>query len=277
MNRAEPADGRHDRSTQTPILMYHAVSEDASPRFATYAVTPNELDAQLDLLVDLGLTFLTVDAYARIVRDGGPLPAGAVVLTFDDGFRDFLDHALPSLDRHRAQATLYVTTGYVGETSRWLADEGEGDRRMLDWDELAHVASMGIEIGAHSHRHPQLDRLSPPAVEEEVRTSRELLRSRLAVPVTTFAYPFGYHTAQVREAVRRAGFLAACEVRHLMSRRSDDPYALRRMLVPRGLGLDAFRALVTTPDRPLDRVVREIREAGSRTLRVLSAARPRSG
>lgn len=254
---------------QTPILAYHAVSESVHPRFARYAVTPRELDEQLAWLTSDGRSFLTVSEYAdALARPAGP-PARAVVLTFDDGFRDFLQAALPVLQRHGATATLFVPTAHIGGTSRWLHAQGEGARPLLDWSELDEVRRAGVEIGGHGHTHPQLDRLSPADALHEVSQCRSLLEERLNTRVRTFAYPFGYHHAAARRAVREAGYDSACEMRHLMSSAADDPYALRRLLVPRGISASRFRALVGTPQGPTRRAIREVREVGGLVLRRL--------
>ncbi|MGH7870054.1 MAG: polysaccharide deacetylase family protein [Candidatus Dormibacteraceae bacterium] len=96
-----------------------------------------------------------------------PVPEKTVVITFDDGFADFYREALPLLQNYRYTATLYVATGFVGGTSRWLGSCGEGDRPMLTWSTLREIAALGIEIGANTHTHPELDRLAPQKVERE--------------------------------------------------------------------------------------------------------------
>jgi peptidoglycan/xylan/chitin deacetylase (PgdA/CDA1 family) len=181
---------------------------------------------------------------------------------------------LPILDRYGATATLYVTTAYLGATSRWLEGLGEGRRAMLSAAEVREVAAAGIEIGGHSHTHRELDRLRPPDLAEEVATCTRILEDALGVRLRSFAYPFGYHHAGVRRAVREAGYTSACEVGHLPSSTVDDPFALRRWIVPRDIGMAEFRQLVHRRSSAADRALRGLREFGAGMRRRLTAKSP---
>ena len=138
------------------ILMYHEISDrpDAASRLA---VPPQAFARQLEYLVSHGFTTLTASALAAALAAGDLLPERAVVLTFDDGFADFHERALPLLRRYGCSATLFVTTGWIADAGRRAAGRRPG--RMLSWSQIIEAAADGIEIGAHSHRHPQLDQL----------------------------------------------------------------------------------------------------------------------
>src|SRR5260221_2722996 len=88
------------------------------------------------------------------------LPERPVVLTFDDGFADFYTNALPVLQQCGSTATLYIATGFIGSTSRWLAREGEATRPMLTWDQVREIDACGIECGGQRYLPSQLDRTS---------------------------------------------------------------------------------------------------------------------
>src|SRR5580704_4768654 len=160
-----------------PVLMYHSISRASGP-LRKLGVPPGLLADQLELLRShryelMGLT----EALALTATD----PSRAVVaLTFDDGYRDFLDAAVPPL---------------------------------LSWSELRDCVATGcVEIGSHSHTHAHLDTLSVGELHAEVVHSKTLLEDGLHVPVRSFCYPHGYHSRSVREAVRDAAYDNACEV-----------------------------------------------------------------
>ena len=140
----------------------------------------------------------------------GGLPDRAVVLTFDDGFEDFHRCALPLLDRYGYTATVFVTTGWVQDAGRDAAGRCPG--RMLSWSQVAEAAGAGMEVGAHSWGHPQLDQLPGAALREELYASKAQLEDRLGRPVPGLAYPFGYSSARVRRVAREAGHHYACAV-----------------------------------------------------------------
>ena len=235
-----------------PVLMYHSVHADPAPGTERLSVHPAAFAAQLEVLHDLGFTPITMDALVRHWRRraqgpdaSGPaerLPDRPVVLTFDDGYADFHGTVLPLLARHRATASLYVTTG-------WLADAGpqQAGRPLgstLSWGQLAEIAAEGVEIGGHSHSHPQLDQLPPELLADELMVNQTLLEQRLQRPLSTFGYPFGYSDAAVRRAVRGHGYTGACAVANALADPRQGPYALSRLTVRRGTALEDFRALV---------------------------------
>jgi peptidoglycan/xylan/chitin deacetylase (PgdA/CDA1 family) len=231
--------------TRVPILMYHSISDQASARFQPFVVPPAHFAEQMDYLRQAGYVPLTVSQWVtgRAMWGAGQQQR-PIVLTLDDGFADFDTQALPVLRRYGFGATLFVTTGFVGGTSRWLASEGEAARELLGWRQLAEIAREGIEIGAHTHSHPELDMLSLALARAEILESKRSLESHLGQTVLTFAYPYGYSTTGVRAAVREAGFQSACVVGYAMSSAREDVFALSRLLVPGGMGLQAFAKLV---------------------------------
>ena len=178
------------RARPIPILLYHSISDTASERFRRWTVRPEQFAAQVAHLRARSYTPLTVaQLAAATARNPADLPPRPVVLTFDDGFADFYDRALPVLQEHRFTATLYVTTGFVGGTSRWLRSAGEGERPMLTWVQLRELRTSGIECGAHSHSHRPLDVLPRRVALDEIahRLKRaEALRAqgRPTVPST---------------------------------------------------------------------------------------------
>jgi len=230
-------------SPRIPILMYHSVSHSAAPRFRRFVVPPDTFARQMEFLRQNDYRALTVSQFIA-QREQLTSSARIVVLTFDDGFADFYADALPILQQFGFAATLYVTTQFVGATSRWLTREGEATRSLLTWEQLATLARAGIEIGAHSHSHAALDTLAPRAAQQEIARPKEILEQRLGVSVTSFAYPFGYYTRAVKKMVQAAGYTSACAVKYTASSLRDDPFALARLLVDATARADDFAALV---------------------------------
>lgn len=232
-------------SVAVPILLYHSIAGEVAPRFRTWAVHPDTFAAHMAYLHDHGYTPITVTQLATAIMDSNTcLPEKPIVLTFDDGFADFYTAALPILERYGFTATLYITTGFVGDTSRWLHREGEGDRPMLTQSQIAEVNVSGVECGAHSSNHPELDTLSVSAACDEIVRSKADLEQCLGEQVFTFAYPHGYYSAGVRRLVQEAGFSSACAVKHAMSAITDDCFALARIIVTADTDVESFSEML---------------------------------
>jgi peptidoglycan/xylan/chitin deacetylase (PgdA/CDA1 family) len=227
-------------SARVPVLMYHEIA-DASETASPLAVAPAAFAAQLSYLRSAGFTAITASELAAALDgDLGKLPERPIALTFDDGYADFHSRALPALDQHGCTATLFVTTGWVQDADMRLAAAG----RMLNRTQLTEVADAGVEIGAHTRRHPQLDQLPRELVREELHSSRQWLESELGLPVPGLAYPYGYSSAKVRAVAREAGYGYACGVGNRMASPASDSVELPRLTVRQDTTLPAFRRLV---------------------------------
>ncbi len=220
-------------ATKVPILLYHSISDEASPAFRPWALSPERFAQHLAYLKAEQYTPLTVGQFVEMKCHARTLPAKPVVVAFDDGLADFYDNALPLLEDFDVPATLYVVAGRVGKTSKWLASEGEGARPMMTWAQVRQLRNSLVELGSHSMSHAQLDTLPLAQARTEVLLSKALLEDQLQQPVTTFAYPHGYYSKAVRAMVQEAGYTSACAVKHGMSSTEDDTFALARMFVYR--------------------------------------------
>jgi len=213
-----------------PILMYHSIHTEATPKFRRWTLTPTDFDLHMAYLAEAGYTTWTMSEFFER-RGDDQLPEKVVVITFDDAFEDFYTNALPTLQKHSFSATLYIPTGLVGKTSRWLVPEGEENRPLMNWVQINEAESLGIECGAHSETHPHLDEISLNSAREQIENSKKVLEVQLGHVVDTFAYPYGHFDKRVYEIVREAGFKTACAVRHAYSSPQDDPLGLARVRI----------------------------------------------
>jgi peptidoglycan/xylan/chitin deacetylase (PgdA/CDA1 family) len=222
-----------------PILLYHAITDDPPSWIAPFAISPAAFASHLDAVVASGRQPLTVSQYADGLRGAASLPPRPVLITFDDGFADFASNAVPALAARQLPSTLYVTTGALAdrpyECVLPTAD-------MLRSTQLAGLTSAGVELGAHSHTHRQLDLLPPRQVAAELWRSGDLLAQTLGCPVRSFAYPHSYWRAAVRRLVGEAGFDSACAVGNALSSAADHPLALSRLMVRAGTSASTVAA-----------------------------------
>jgi peptidoglycan/xylan/chitin deacetylase (PgdA/CDA1 family) len=188
-----------------PVLMYHSVSSSTAPDPHRVRVAPRSLDAHLRLLRRLGLRGVSLGELVAS-QDRGTAD-GLVGLTFDDGYADFLAHAMPVLARHGMGATLYVVAGRLGGHNAW----DDGPRLdLVGADDVRAVAAAGLEIGSHTLSHVPLAGATPDVLRHEVEGSRKALEDLLQAEVRGFCYPWGIFDEAAADAVREAGYDHAC-------------------------------------------------------------------
>jgi peptidoglycan/xylan/chitin deacetylase (PgdA/CDA1 family) len=162
---------------------------------------------------------------------------GGVVVSVDDGYRDFHDTVLPLLVRYRIPAVLYLATGLV-------AGEGAGDDPdALTWSQLAEAVATGlVEVGAHTHGHTDLSRVPERVCRDEMTRSKELVEDRLGIACRHFAYPWAVGSPAADRVVRRLFDSAALHAWRTNRAGAIDPWRLGRTPVLASDGLAFFRA-----------------------------------
>lgn len=221
-----------------PVLMYHSVSDAPAATTRALSVRPAMFAAQLRYLRHQGFSGLTFGELCQGRRTGQPLPARPIVLTFDDGYADLIESALPIMIEQGFPATVFVTTGWLVGAARYTA--GTPPDRMLSWGQVTELASAGVEIGAHSHSHAQLDQISEPRLRVELASSRRFLEDRLGRPVCSLAYPYGYSSKRVRGVAREVGYLQAAVVANAVAASACDPFGVPRLTIRRSTSLAVF-------------------------------------
>lgn len=187
------------------ILTYHSLDESGS----VISVSPRVFAAQMESLTSAGIRVAALGDVPALVDRG----ESAVAITFDDGFRNFRDHAAPVLARHHFPATVFLVSGHCGGDNSWASQPIDVARQpLLDWDEIKSLHSEGISFGAHSRTHPRLTQQSHAAAEAEMVDSKRAIEAELGEPVDTLAYPYGACDAEIR-ALAKKHFRVACGVR----------------------------------------------------------------
>jgi len=181
-------------------LAYHGVDDvDPSADPARLVVSPGRLEAHMRLLRRLGYRFAT----AEEALDAGGLGRRMAVLTFDDGFVDWLTVALSLLERLGVRASFYVCPGLWGDQHPDVAGEAG---RLLDEGQARRLHEAGMELGAHSLTHPDLRRLDDGELRDQLAGSKAAVERITGRPCRTMAYPFGLHDERVQSAAREAGY-----------------------------------------------------------------------
>ncbi|GGN54586.1 polysaccharide deacetylase [Streptomyces albiflavescens] len=190
------------------VAMYHSVGDCFEDPYRI-TVSPDRLDRQLSWLRRRGLRGVSVGELlaARARGEGRDL----VGLTFDDGYADFVETALPLLHRHDCGATLFVLPGRLSGDNAW---DPLGPRKPLLGKQGIRLAaaSEGIEVGSHGLTHIDLTRADDAVLRAEVAESRAVLSELIGARVDGFCYPYGTLDRRVVDAVRDAGYAYGCAI-----------------------------------------------------------------
>jgi peptidoglycan/xylan/chitin deacetylase (PgdA/CDA1 family) len=170
-----------------PVLTYHSIDDTGSP----VSMTAREFRRQMQSLAAAGWRTVTVSEFLAGHAEGR-WPARAFLLTFDDGYRNVLEHALPVAAGCSFQGTVFVSTERVGGV---MAGPGQPSWTpagpLLDWTGLKTLASEGWSIASHGCTHRALPGVSNADATVELARSKETIEEELGVAVTAFAYPYG--------------------------------------------------------------------------------------
>jgi peptidoglycan/xylan/chitin deacetylase (PgdA/CDA1 family) len=173
--------------SRIPILTYHSIDDSRSP----VSMRAAEFRRQMHALAAAGWRTIAMDAFVRGHREGH-WPARTFVLTFDDGYRNVVEHALPAASEHGFQGTVFVAIDNVGGTMAGPSEPSWTPASpLLDWTGLRAVASAGWSVASHACTHRRLPSLSPGDVARELAVSKATIEDRVGARVTALAYPYG--------------------------------------------------------------------------------------
>jgi peptidoglycan/xylan/chitin deacetylase (PgdA/CDA1 family) len=225
-----PANGNGDRRLR--VLMYHKVNDlPGNP----LSVPVGVFDEQMAQLRELGYTVVALGDVVDYYAKASELPPRSVLITFDDGYRDNLEHAAPVLERYGYPAVLFVPIAYLDDALPLPHEERLAARGVvnstLDWGELAALEAAGVRIESHGISHRALADLALDEAAREIVLSKLRLEDRLGRPVRSFAYVKGSeaHYKPVHlSLLRQAGYDVAFTSVSGSNDRDTDPLRLHR-------------------------------------------------
>ncbi|HVV00691.1 MAG TPA: polysaccharide deacetylase family protein [Verrucomicrobiae bacterium] len=219
--------------TARPILMYHHVGpRPRGARLKGLYVSPRLFKIQIEELARAGFK---TPPFAECLTNGSAIstptatrPPRDIFLTFDDGFVDVFDHALPVLDEHGFSAIQFVLPDLLGKTNEWQERQGDVSHPLMDAAQVREWLAAGQEIGSHSLTHPWLTRIPIAGAREEIFASKKKLEDLFGRRVDHFCYPYGDCNEAIRDLAREAGYRTACTTRRGINEPPLDPFSLNR-------------------------------------------------
>jgi len=235
---------------RTIFLCYHSVTKwpQLIPHEFKLHTSASLFTKHLDYL-QRHYRVIPLGEYLEARRDARRLPNYTAVLTFDDGTRNFLTVVAPILRERRLPATAFVITKSTSEREDSLfADEWSpiDDHLHLSWSEIRSLASTpGIEVGSHSHTHPDLTVVTRDEALAELRDSLAAIVEHIGNARPALAYPHGRASADVREMAASLGYSCAFTGELGANDAASDLYDLRRVVIAGDDDPDTFAARVS--------------------------------
>lgn len=208
-----------------PILMYHHVMDSAAAKeiLATNLNVPvSVFREQMDYLIGKGYHVVSLDELLAGIRSNS-LPSKPVVLTFDDGYRDFYEVVFPILKEKNLKATVFVISQFIG-----------GSRYVEWWQLKEMVGSTLVLVGDHTLNHPSVPKLSVDEGRNQIVSARKIIEENIGKKVDFFAYPYGSYNSAAEQILKENNFTGAVVTTNTNPQCSGLPYELSRIRIGAG-------------------------------------------
>ena len=210
--------------------MYHNIGNPPQgARLRNLYVRTTAFARQMFLLRMLGYQGLSMSAAMPYLR--GEKEGLVAAITFDDGYVDTLESALPILLKNSFSATCYFISQRTGQYNDWDAAELNVRKALMNNDQVRAWHAAGMEVGAHSRTHPHLPDCTDAELQNEITGCKADLETLTGHSVTQFCYPYGDMDERVANAVKVSGFEAATTTKRGRAQEGDDLLKLKRILV----------------------------------------------
>lgn len=204
------------------ILTYHHFSNQCTN---TLCMPIEEFSRQMAFLKKEGYRPVTMKEVLGFIDYQEPLPAKAVAITIDDGYRSVYDLAYPILKQYNFKATLFIYTDFIG-----------GSPNAITWDELRELTKAGFEVESHTITHADLTLRRKgeseaeylARIKRELRVPRELIRKNLGQEAVWLAYPYGRWNDLVISMAMEEGYRGGVTVTRGASPFFVDPFRVGR-------------------------------------------------
>ena len=216
---------------RVPVLMYHRVGEAGNDWEARYAIGAANFAAHMSALARSGYRAVGIDELVAWLEGGPALQEGAILITFDDGFRGVREHALPVLEVMDWPYTVFLVSDLIGAHDFWTRKSNPSGQTypLLDVDEIRDMQGRGCSFHSHTRGHASLPTLSEDVLTDQLAGSRQALARMLGREVEYIAYPFGHVDDRVVAATRAAGYRAAFATQPGFNRCDVNRFRIRRL------------------------------------------------
>lgn len=230
-----------------PILMYHSISndsEDGTHPYYKISTSPKRFAEHMQFLHDYNYKVIDLSEAVKIISEASVspntptfhhsnIPQGEVVLTFDDGYKDFYTHAFPILKQYGFSATVFLPISFINSGRK----PGLKGKEHLNWEEVRELQNMGVTFGSHTVNHLQLRFLNRAEIEREVEQSKRIVEEKIGKFIQSFSYPFAFPDEDkefkryLKDTLERSDYKNGVSTRIGTVAKGEDKFFLKRIPV----------------------------------------------
>ncbi|MDH5721570.1 MAG: polysaccharide deacetylase family protein [Spirochaetia bacterium] len=226
-----------------PVLCYHHVISDMNEAKSLFHLQKSKFKEQIKWLKENGFSTISLEDFSKYLNNEPVLlPEKPVLITFDDGRKNFFRNARDILNEVDYKAVLFVYPGPIEK----------GHSYFLSWSELELLKNEGHEIQSHAYSHPNLSKLSAAEQNAEIMTSKEIIEKKLNIKVNWLAYPFGVYNHTTVNELKKENFKGAFTVFTSGNFAGEEKYSLKRTLILRDMSINDLAHKIMTVRLPLD-------------------------
>lgn len=235
------------RQNQITALAYHSIGYSGWE----FSVAPETFERQIRYLYENNYRFLTTEDLLNIISSQNNRIKKGALITFDDGYGDFMNNAAPILNKYNTPAVIFIHTNRSPERLR-------NNVPLLEWQEIKSLTNK-FEIGSHSHSHPNLKKLSASELEDDINKSTRLIEEMISRKPNTFAYPFGLFNHETIETLKRNSYKLGFTIDRGMIKAGDDPFRIKRFGVAKNTSFVEFKARLTPASDWYERLIKSLK------------------
>ncbi|WP_261303800.1 polysaccharide deacetylase family protein [Paenibacillus andongensis] len=218
-----------------PVLNYHSVTIDPGN---VVVISPAKLEEQLAYLHEHGYTPVSLATFISLIEGNGveAAPEKPVLLTFDDGYIDNYEQAMPLLAKYAFPATLFISP------------EMNDQEGYLNWEQIKKMQEAGWDIQPHGMTHPHLPQLSADQQAYEILEARKQIEDKLGTKADVYCYPYGEYNKTTLKLLKDHGFRYAFTIEQGFATNQQSPYLLKRLFINGEESLKSFIRKLSSHD-----------------------------
>lgn len=237
-----------EKTSKIKVLMYHRIVKELPEKYNHWHyVTVTEFQKQLKLIDSLGYTPITFTDYQLYKEDKLTLPYKPIILTFDDGYMDTFENAIPIMNDMGMKGVIFVVGNRELTRAKWDEKDKDDICPLMTNEQILDAKRQGFEIGSHSMHHVILSDLTDFEANYTIRKSKAEIESILEEPIHSFAYPYGKFDKKIKQIVSDSGYLFACGVYTGSPKFGETQYDFRRIAINQYTSIQAFAIKLVTP------------------------------